>query len=687
MKKILFVTFFLLSPILVFAQGNSDASQIQNINSLLEQKASTLGKQSLDNSQSNEIKSLLEKRKNLLIELAKNNPSEFLNLVLPKSTLSTLSVKYKDYIEEEITGNATVDVVHVDDFKNPENSYFEYSLTVPKKSTSRISLKSLNSNPASERLDFYPTEDLYIVSNTKVNIKGYKLQNLAVANTGSRGDFDVLQSPKPDAVGEQKVLVLLTEMQGYASPITIAEVEKAVFGDDSPFQKFYKEQSYNKTWFSGKAYKINLDRTLVNNCRAGVDINDQQVATALKDQNINLSLYDRVLFVPPIGYCSGVGKQEYAINGVRYNLSSSSTGWGDLQAILEHGNIRSTLSHEIGHGLGVMHANAWRCNDGSTLYGSCSHAEYGNWYDIMGAGQYSTHFNAYYKELLGWITPATSLIIDRTGRYTITALETSGGKVAGKIQIANGKFPYYIEARRAIGFDSALKEQSVASNQQGIFINHIIDHGKDVYIQNSRLLDMSPEDSDQRVTLNGNNIFKDSGRGVSVGPIVGFTKDSVTFDVSFGRAQCVRREPSVKNLFHADYIASGDPVGIHFTLLNNNYVGCGSGIFKITPILPVGWTVEEVPSDVTLESDEERRLGIVLKSNDANPGTYSIGMEVSQGEDGQGRIVSISRYDVKVLERPVITSIEPQPVIIGEDIRIIGKGFSQKNRVVISSYE
>jgi hypothetical protein len=64
----------------------------------------------------------------------------------------------------------------------------------------------------------------------------------------------------------------------------------------------------------------------------------------------------------------------------------------------------------MGHELGVMHANAWRC-ESKSLDEDCYHAEYGNSYDAMGHGSNAMHFNAFYKDILGWLDPADKVII------------------------------------------------------------------------------------------------------------------------------------------------------------------------------------------------------------------------------------------------------------------------------------
>lgn len=73
-------------------------SEINNLNNLIESRVSDVSTQSDKNEIDPLLQDALAKRKELLTEVAKKNPSLFFTLVLPQKTISTLSVKYKDYV-------------------------------------------------------------------------------------------------------------------------------------------------------------------------------------------------------------------------------------------------------------------------------------------------------------------------------------------------------------------------------------------------------------------------------------------------------------------------------------------------------------------------------------------------------------------------------------------------------------
>ena len=83
--------------------------------------------------------------------------------------------------------------------------------------------------------------------------------------------------------------------------------------------------------------------------------------------------------------------------------------------------------HELGHNLGLEHANLWEGNDGDAPAGPGRHFEYGNPFDVMGFGAeagLAAHFNAYEKHFLGWLPDAAVGHVDRSGTYTLHAADS-----------------------------------------------------------------------------------------------------------------------------------------------------------------------------------------------------------------------------------------------------------------------
>src|SRR5262249_55311435 len=67
--------------------------------------------------------------------------------------------------------------------------------------------------------------------------------------------------------------------------------------------------------------------------------------------------------------------------------------------------------HELGHNLGLPHASFWYTADQSTI-GPGVRSEYGDIFDSMGVpGGSASHFNARFKNLLGWIPDSDAPVI------------------------------------------------------------------------------------------------------------------------------------------------------------------------------------------------------------------------------------------------------------------------------------
>src|SRR3989344_2651974 len=222
-------------------KGNSSIKEINNLNNLIQVQVldSQSSVQGIDNVIDPIFLDILLQRRDLMLELAKDNPNLFLNSVLPDQTLTSLSTKnenYIKYLEQKITGDAVIDVTHSDDFENPENSRIDYTITIKEKSTGSR-LQGI-SEPIETQLTFYPTQELDVISNTEVKVSGYKLQNVMVANTKS---LAITETPVLGATGDQKTLVLLVKFNNSPAtdPFTPEQAKDLVF--NSPFQAFMKE--------------------------------------------------------------------------------------------------------------------------------------------------------------------------------------------------------------------------------------------------------------------------------------------------------------------------------------------------------------------------------------------------------------------------------------------------------------
>ncbi len=124
---------------------------------------------------------------------------------------------------------------------------------------------------------------------------------------------------------------------------------------------------------------------------------------------------------------------------------AGAAGWGGGGAIWCNNNVdKRLLIHEYGHVFWLPHANSWASSDGNPLSDNRWHVEYGDASDPMGNAWGTNPFNdynAYYKNLLGWLPDSAVVPVTHSGTYRINQFDGWGDwtkPVALKITRDNG---------------------------------------------------------------------------------------------------------------------------------------------------------------------------------------------------------------------------------------------------------
>ena len=496
-----------------------------------------------------QLEDIIKTRENTLLGLAKENPQAFIDNLLSSAQKRALPVALQEYVESRVTLDAEVVVENVDDFQN-KASKNEYLLVVSGEAP----------------LYFYPTEELLLArSGGRARVSGYKLKNVVVAKI-SASTFQLTQAAPPvESTGDQKTLVLMIRFLDSAPPLfSASQAQNMVF--HSQMENYYKENSYGKVSFSGDVMGW---YTLPRNANGTwADLWSPELQNIIVQNSVPLENYGRVVLLEDSASInsgwSSIGKFNPTINGETYHLSQTKIGsirdynkdsfWGAMP--FPWTNMDYLLAHELGHALGVWHANSWVCQSGDPIYGSCTHLECGNNYDVMACrgailgGNNSLHMNAYFKNELGWLDPDSIVTIAKSGRYTIHNLEANSGIRAARIPLSNGDY-YYLELRKAAGFDAKLNNPVLTSNQNGLFVNWVSlvtnnAYGATYKAVVPRLLDLDPLDLSLRsgywspwyaVTLGIHSpAMVDSRNGVTIGPVTNVSDSDITFNVTIGSA-------------------------------------------------------------------------------------------------------------------------------------------------------
>ncbi len=591
---------------------------------------------------------------------------------------------------EPVTLTGELQIEHVDDFAAPENSFYQYFL-----------------RQGHNRLELHFATFPGLPSGSEITVHGYRsgnMSSLVVSDFSPAVSGEVEPQLIPESLGDQHTLVLLVRFtDSLETPFTREEAEELFF--HSGMQDFYAEQSDGQVSFSGEVkgwYTLPRDGDPAGFClwpRLGFDGDlDELVLSEVP----NLSSYRRVVIAASHPCISGgtsvVGTANVPIGENLYHLSVSRLGSLGL-ATAPHGNmpftwtsLDFTLSHELGHALGVgPHANGLDCGS-STLHGeSCASFEYGNYFDAMGWGTASLHFNAWAKELLHWFSADDVVEIRQSGTYHLRPYEYHSGPRYAKIFPSGSDDAFfYVEFRRGLGFDAKLNNDDLASNQNGLMVNRVSVFGE-TGGSRAELLDFSPGDlpwyqDGREATLNlGEPAFLDPYSGVTIGPVLSVDETGVTFAVGLETLECSRVLPTASFSYqHTLGLGAGSYVFANIT--NPDSPACPPANFDFSLAFPPGWQMEHGDSTSFVLEPQASLLRLMMFSvlPEASLGQQEITVTVTNEDSG---LVFTQALPVTVVPAPFLMSVVPNPVNPGHNLIVYASHLATTtlNQLTISS--
>ncbi len=290
------------------------------------------------------------------------------------------------------------------------------------------------------------------------NYEAY-VQVLAAPEAGTDLTADSTTAP---ATTTRKVAVILFNFSDdKTQPITTEAARQAIFSDPNypTTNSFYKRNSYNQVGLSGLTnvdgdvfgyYTINATKS--GNCdySSWGTLADQAAQAAGTD----LSAYNHIVYAFPSASCPFSGIAE--LPGKRVWLS---------------GVVKDSLvSHELGHNLGLYHANGFVCKDSRglkvSISDSCSSQEYADSFDTMGEGD-NSDFNGHYRSRVGWLASTNVQTVTASGDYTLNALEATGPEVkvlrVPRYAAYSGQLYFQLEYRQRNGGGVLVRQVSDAA--------------------------------------------------------------------------------------------------------------------------------------------------------------------------------------------------------------------------------
>jgi gametolysin peptidase M11 len=256
-------------------------------------------------------------------------------------------------------------------------------------------------------------------------------------------------------------------------PVTHDHARRTVFTGENSVNTYLRESSFGRTGITGDVFGWFTIPDRGDDCsfaRWG-----RAAQAAAEESGLDLDEYDhKVLVFPHTPSCTWSGMAELP----------GSVSWinGEL-------TVR-VVGHELGHNLGAHHASGLRCVEGGVpvaIGSNCSVDEYGDPFDIMGAGD--RHTSNWNKAKLGWLGDSNRATATTSGTFVLAAQESLTADVQ-LLRIPRGDgFFYYLELRQPFGsfFDNfALADPAV----RGITVRLAPDYSNTVQ---SQLIDTTPD--------------------------------------------------------------------------------------------------------------------------------------------------------------------------------------------------
>ncbi len=297
----------------------------------------------------------------------------------------------------------------------------------------------------------------------------------------------------------------------------------------------------------------------------------------------------------------------------------------------------------------------------------------------------SGHYNAYQKELLGWLSygaapPITTVQTDGTYLIDAYASQSSSPKALKILKatdpVSGRRTWYYLEYRQAIGFDSVLSSSESLMQSTNV-LNGVIFHtnyegngGNSGY-----LLDMTPETYQlytRDPALEVGESFVDPDGGATITTIwvdSSFAEVSVTLEPQ----ACMPANPTVAlSPSESLWVEPGTPVTYTLTVTNRDSAACNNAGFDLLAGVPAGWTASFGTAALTLApgASGTTTLDVASPVSEAD-GFYDITVTVENANDpafvasaGATYVVSAAVNQPPVASNDSAATVEDTPVTI-----------------------
>jgi hypothetical protein len=223
-----------------------------------------------------------------------------------------------------------------------------------------------------------------------------------------------LVSPPVRAVlgGRKTAVIAINFADDTSQPSTPAQLRERVFTNPDSTSAFFREESHEQLWLTGKTGNLDGDvygYYTIGAAGGGCSHNSwaSQARAAAAADGFSASQYQHVIFVFP--------EQNCPWSGLAHHPGTQSWINGEPSTFV--------TAHELGHNLGLDHASSWNCTSAGapvTLSASCTVSEYNDPFDVMG-NHGDRHSHGWHLQRLGILQASNVQTISASGTYSMTA--------------------------------------------------------------------------------------------------------------------------------------------------------------------------------------------------------------------------------------------------------------------------
>lgn len=322
---------------------------------------------------------------------------------------------------------------------------------------------------------------------------------------------------------------------------------------------FYRENSFGRLRIEGTVSPVyTLPQTAAwyaANDTSGYALNVLQAARAVAADPGS---------VPASAGLPAFSYLDYDLEAVRYTGGPgtfSGQGYVAMRGCWIKSPEPGVLIHELGHNLGLWHANAWKPADPLAPLGAGVNDEYGDTLDTMGPPRGGAwHFNAWEKKRLGWLPVDEVAVLTSSATLALAPLDVPGAAPGDDVVRAvrvrrDDDRDIWLELRGHPGWAEARPGVT-----QGVGVRW------DPWLRSNggtQLIDTTPGSPDRfdDATLAVGRTFSDAAAGIHVTPLGPSAADASALDVAiFVGDSAGNRPPVVAVAASASDAGVGQPV-------------------------------------------------------------------------------------------------------------------------------